>query len=218
MVYLLERTFDDYGRPTVYTRPGYPPFSIVGIPEFLSRLEDVNRGQFVSISYRVIDFVAATFYAHVIATFSIAPNSNGTVTFDGVTYTSQMTVDDSQPGQFFRGNSPTSAAGNLAAAINGNHSAGTFSLATTAHPTCSALYAFPNPFIQVNYRLAGTIGNGIQAVDAMVGLTLDRHTFYGGEPLVADQVLLNGILYSVSDVPADDQEGCIQLRLEKTAT
>jgi hypothetical protein len=208
-----------YGRPTSYQRPGYAAFSLIGIPKFLSRLEDVNRGQFISMSYRLADFVSANFSASVTVGFSGAPASNGTVTFDGVTYTSKTTLDNSVANQFFRGVSAFEAAENLTAAINAGAGSGTaYSSATVAHPTCSAAIDPNNGSrLIVSYRTAGKAGNGIAATDSMSSLTLDSRFFYGGIPLVNDLITFDGVLYRVSDEPAPDTSGGIQLRLEKKA-
>jgi hypothetical protein len=208
-----------FGRNTSYQRPGYTAFAMVGIPKFLSRLEDVNRGQFISMSYRLVNFESATFSARVVVSFAGAPASNGTLIFDGATYTSKSTLDNSVANQFFRGISGFEAAENLAAAINAGAGAGSaYSSATVAHPTCSAEVDPDNGArVIVSYLVTGIAGDGIEAEDHMSSASLDSRFFYGGGPLVNDLVTFDGVLYRVSDDPAKDAEGAIQLRLEKKA-
>jgi hypothetical protein len=92
-----------WGKVTTYQRPGFAAFTITGQPMFVDRLQDPQTGPFDSIFYRVADFgLVATFGASVIAKFSGAPNSAGTIRFDAITYTSQQTLDNSIPYQFFR--------------------------------------------------------------------------------------------------------------------
>jgi hypothetical protein len=221
MVFLLDRSLVIYGKPTIYQRPGYPAFALQGVPEFLSRLQDVNRGQFISVSYRLSDFVTATFHSFVTATFTGAPNSNGTLTFDGIGYTSHMQADinDAVPYQFWRGTNGSTAAANLAACINASSpQVGIYSAATTHHPTCTAFNDTGSPSVRVEYNLPGTVGdNVIAAQDAMSFVTLDSTQFYGGGPLLNDLVKIGTVLYRVSDLPAGDSEGAIELRLEKKA-
>lgn len=216
---VLAESIDTFGRTTSYQRPGFDAFDIIGIPKFLARLEDVNRGQFVSISYQLVDFDAAPFSASVTVRFSGAPPNGGTITFDGVTYTSKGTLDNSVPNQFFRGVSPFQAAENLAAAINAGPDAGTaYSSATVAHPTCFARVSEDNgTYVIVSSRVTGDGSDGLEATDAMSAATLDSRFFYGGGPLVNDLIAFDGILYRVSDDPAKNARGGIQLRLEKKA-
>src|SRR3954464_4023769 len=102
---LLKTTRDTFGQPTIYQRPGYPAFTIPGVPEFLSRLEDVDRGEFFSVYYVLEDFEAATFAASVVATFSatVPPPDGGVLTIDGIGYTSKAVLNNAVPFQFFRG-------------------------------------------------------------------------------------------------------------------
>jgi hypothetical protein len=223
------------GQPTSYQRPGYPAFSIVGMPAFVDRLEDPNRGQFYSVHYRVADFAElikdpdtgelkprATFTSSVTVTFSGAPASGGYLIFDGVSYTAQATLDDSVANQFWRGGNALAAASNLAAAINATDGyAGTsYSAATIKHPTCLAVFfaTTGGAAVVVSYYKAGIIGDSILAEDHASYVSLDSKQFFGGIPLENDLVTIENILYRVSDVPEPDPEGDIQIRLEKKAT
>ena len=222
------------GKSSTYQRPGYPAFSLVGMPAFVDRLEDVNRGQFYSVFYRVADFgkfikdpdtgelvPLCTFTSSVTVSFTNAPNSNGTLVFDGVAYTAVATLDNSVPNQFWRGGTALAAAENLAAAINATDGyAGTsYSAATVKHPTCSATYfgTGDGAAVVVSYYKPGIIGDSILAEDHMSYASLDSRKFYGGIPLQNDLVTIDSQLYRVSDVPEPDPEGAIQIRLEQKA-
>jgi hypothetical protein len=208
-----------YGKTTSYQRPGFPAFSLVGVPDFLDRLENVNQGQFYSIFYRIADFDEATFSASVTATFSGPPASGGTITFDGITYTAQQTLDNAIPFQFWRAGNALAAATNLAAAINQtNGFSGTgYSSATTPHPTCAAVATETDDgaVVVVSYKAAGFAGNLIAASESLSFVSLSSKVFSGGGPIENDLVTVKGTLYRVSDVPEPDSEGGIQIRLEK---
>lgn len=210
-----------FGHDTTYQRPGFSAFAITGVPEFLDRLEDVNRGQFYSIFYRTADFANATFTSQVIATFTGVPNNGDTIIFDGVTYTAVLTVDNSTPNQFQRGSSALGSASNLAGCINADPAllaSGFFSSSTVAHPTCTAQWVDNGngtAKVIVSQRLAGSQGDLASATDHMYAVTIDSKFFYGGVPLNGDLVTIGGVLYAVSDVPEMDPEGGIQIRLEK---
>lgn len=211
-----------FGHVTSYQRPGFPAFSITGVPEFLDRLENVNQGQFYSLFYKSSDFDTAPFTSSVVATFSSTPNTNGTITFDGITYQDVLALDNSTPYQFLRSTSALNAAENLVSAINADPSFSGifFSSATTKHPTCSAAWSLNDDgsvSVTVSYVTPGIVGDTILASEAMSGVTLSGKQFQGGAPLENDLITLNGILYRVSDVPEPDPEGGIQLRLEKKA-
>lgn len=208
-----------FGEPTSYQRPGYPAFTIVGVPEYLPRLEDVNRGEFYSVTYVLDDFSTAPFSASVLISFSGPPNDGGSVTIDGITYVDKQSINDAVPNQFFRGVTGFTAAANLAAAINATGSgAGTqYSSVTSPHPTCAALYVPGSAQVRVQYRTAGIAGNNIAVVDSMSFLTLDSRFMYGGGPLINDLVTIGPILYRVSYDPAMIAGGGVQLRLERKA-
>lgn len=215
---------DMFGKPTSYQRPGFPAFSIVGVPDFLDRLENVNQGQFYSVFYRIEDFAdpATTFRASVRATFTGTPNAGGALTFDGITYEAVLTLDNSTPYQFLRGSSTFGAASNLSACINAESSvAGTFfSSSTPPHPTCSAEWVDNGDGTGTTIVSAiapGLAADTLRASDHMSFASLDSKIFYGGGPLENDLVTLDGILFRVSDVPEPDPEGEIQIRLEKKA-
>jgi hypothetical protein len=219
---ILTMSQDRFGQTTAYQRPGFDSFPIVGMPEFVDRLEDPSTGPFYSIFYRINDFDAATFTASVSATFTGAPNSNGMLVFDGITYTSQQVLDNSIPNQFFRGSSALAAAESLSAAINAldGYAGSAYSAATVAHPTCTATYndnGDDTAFVRVAYKTPGTVGDVITAEDHMSFVSLDSKVFYGGLPEVNDLISLEGTLYRVSDVPEPDTEGGIHIRLEKKA-
>lgn len=215
--------YGEFGIVTTYQRPGFDPFSITGISEFLDRLEDVNSGQFYSLFYRVADFDNATFTASVTVTFSGSPSSGGTLTFDGVTYMSEGTLDNSIPNQFWRAGTALAAAANLAAAINAaqGYQGTSYSAATIAHPTCTATYldnGDNTADVIVSYKTPGIVGNLITAADHMSFASLDSGQFYGGIPIANDLVTIDGVLYRVSDVPLPDPaSGELQIRLEKKA-
>lgn len=223
MDFLLTQGNAIFGKTTTYQRPGFASFSIVGVPEFMERLEDVNRGQFYSIFYRSADFETATFTAQVVATFSGAPHDGDTITFDGITYTSAATIDNSTPYEFARGSSAIGAASNLAGCINADPAllaSGFFSTSTTAHPTCTATWADNGngtASVTVSQIVSGISGDFATAADHMYAVTIDSKTFYGGGPMQGDLITLLGILYRVSDVPEPDTEGGIQIRLETTS-
>ena len=176
---VLAESIGEFGRPTSYQRPGFAAFEIVGITKSLARLEDVNRGQFNSISYQLTDFDAAPFTASVTVRFGAAPATNGTLVFDGVNYTSKGTLDNSVPNQFDRGVSAFSAAENLAAAINAGAGAGTaYSAATVPHPTCFATVDPTNgSWVIVSARVTGQAGDLIEALDDMRSVSLDSQAF-----------------------------------------
>lgn len=210
-----------FGQPTSYQRPGFDPFDIVGIPEFIPRLEDVNTGQFYSVFYQTADFDQASFTAQVNAKITSIPNADDTVTFDEITYTAVLSLNNAVPYQFLRGSSAQGAASNLTFAINATSAgAGTFfSSATTAHPTCTASWADSGTFaiVTVSAIIPGIAGDQLAASDDMSGLNLDAQRFYGGGPVANDLVTLDNILFRVSDVPLPDCYGSIQIRLEKKA-
>jgi hypothetical protein len=213
---------DTFGKPTSYQRPGYPAFSITGMPEFLDRLENVDQGQFYSLFYRTADFDLAPFTASVKAIFSAPPNVDGTLTFDGITYSDVLTLDNSTPYQFLRGSSAMGAASNLSSCINADPAvAGTyFSSSTPPHPTCSADWmdnGDGTATTTVSALLPGFMGDTLIAVDHMTNVSLDSRLFYGGGPKDNDLVTVDDTLFRVSDVPEPDPEGEIQIRLEKKA-
>lgn len=219
---ILVLTQKQFGQMTTYQREGAPDFPIVGLPSFNDRLEDPSSGPFYSIYYRVKDFDTAPFTASVAVIFKNAPNSNGTLTFDSVPYISQQTLDNSVPNQFFRGGSAFAAAESLALAINATpgYAGSAYSAATLAHPTCTATYSDEGDGtakVIVSYNTPGIAGDLITCRDQMTNVSLDSKIFSGGLPLVNDLVILEGVLYRVSDVPETDTEGGIQLRLEKKA-
>lgn len=211
-----------FGKTTSYQRPGFAAFDIVGVPEFVDRLEDPNTGPFYSIFYRTADFDAANFAASVSAVFSGIPNNGGTITFDGVTYTIVNTLDNAVPNQFFRGGSAFACAESLAAAINAlpGYAGSAYSAATVAHPTCQADYSgdgFGGATVVVSYKTPGVTGDNIAAAETLSSCTLQSKVFAGGLPQLGDLLTLEGILYRVSDVPEPDTEGGIHVRLEKKA-
>jgi hypothetical protein len=69
----------------------------------------------------------------------------------------------------------------------------------------------------VSYKTAGDAGNLITAEDHMSAVSLSSKLFIGGLPIENDLIRLENILYRVSDVPEQDMEGGIHLRLEKKA-
>jgi hypothetical protein len=150
---LLKNARDTFGKPTIYQRPAingrpaYPAFTITGVPEFLSRLEDVDRGEFFSVYYVLEDFEAATFAASVVATFSatIPPPDGGVLTIDSIGYTAKAALNNAVPFQFFRGTNGSTAAANLTAAINATDGYGgtAYSESTPPHPTCEAFNDSP---------------------------------------------------------------------------
>lgn len=219
---ILTTSQDLFGQTVSYQRPGFSAFTLKGLPQFEDRLVDPNTGPFYSIYFRQADFINAPFTASVTATFTQVPNANGTLTFDGVTYTDVLTIDNSTPYQFARGSSAFGAASNLSACINAESAlAGSFfSSSTTPHPTCQASWEEDpdgNGLTIVSFRSSGSIGNGLPAVDHMVGVSLSSKAFDGGLPLDNDLITLGGVLYRVSDVPEPDTEGGIHVRLEKKA-
>lgn len=211
-----------WGKATTYQRPGFTPFAITGQPMFVDRLQDPQTGPFDSIFYRIVDFNTAPFAASVTARFTSVPNADGTITFDGVTYTDVLTLDNSTPRQFLRGSSSLGVAANLSAAINADPAvAGVlFSSSTVAHPTCTAAWLDnddTSASVIVSYKAAGAAGDIVIASEHMTAVSLDKKIFYGGLPLENDLITLLGTLYRVSDVPEPDTEGGIHLRLEKKA-
>jgi hypothetical protein len=224
---LLKNTRDTFGKPTIYQRPAingrpaYPAFTITGVPEFLSRLPDVDRGEFFSAYYVLEDFEAATFAASVVATFSatIPPPDGGVLTIDGIGYTAKAALDNTVPFQFFRGTNGGTAAANLTAAINATDGYGgtAYSESTPPHPTCEAFNDSPSPQVRISYLDPGISGNGVTVQDAMGSLNFDSKIFYGGGPMKEDLITIDGILYRVSYEPSPDTNGGIQLRLEKKA-
>jgi hypothetical protein len=211
-----------FGKTTIYQRPDVESFTIVGVPEFVDRLEDPNTGPFYSIFYRIADFDTSGLFASVTATFTSVPNTNGTITFDGVTYTIVNTLDNAVPNQFFRGGSPFACAESLASAINEveGYAGSAYSAATVAHPTCTATYAGDgsgNATVTVSYKVPGSVGNLVTADEDMTAVTLSSKLFSGGLPQVNDLLTLLGTVYRVSDVPEPDTEGGLHVRLEKKA-
>lgn len=219
---ILTTSQAQFGKTVSYQRPGFAAFDIVGIPKFTDRLEDPQTAPFESIWFRVKDFNAANFSASVTAKFTGIPRVNGTVTFDGVTYTIVNTLDNAVPNQFFRAGSAFACAESLAAAINAlpGYAGSAYSAATVAHPTCQAEYAGDgqgNATVTVTYKSPGQGGDNIAASEAMTYLNLDSKVFDGGLPQKGDLLTLQGILYRVSDVPEPDTEGGIHVSLEKKA-
>lgn len=204
---------------TSYQRPGYPAFQITGVSEYLPRLEDVNRGEFFSVTYILDDFANAPFSASVLISFSSDPNDGGSITLDDISYIDKLTIDNTVPYQFARGSGGFNAAANLAAAVNATGAgAGTqYSSATTPHPTCSAVYVPGSSQVRIQSNIPGIAGNAISAVDAMSFLTLDSRFFYGGGPLINDLITMDATLYRVSYDPAYLPGNGVQLRLEKKA-
>lgn len=208
-----------FGESTSYHRPGFQAFTLIGVPEYLPRLEDVNRGEFFSVTYLLSDFTNAPFSASVLVTFSGTPTDGGSITIDGVSYIDKQIVDDSVPQQFFRGTTQFTAAANLAAAINATGvGAGTqYSSVTTPHPTCQALYSAGSSQVRVQYAIPGIVGNNTPVVDAMSFMTIDSRFMYGGGPIINDLITMGGVLYYVSYDPAILPGGGVQLRLLKKA-
>src|SRR4051812_35422583 len=219
---ILVLTQQQFGQVTTFMRDGALDFQIIGIPSFIDRLEDPSSGPFYSIYYRVKDFDAAPFTASVTVTFRNPPNAGGTLTFDGITYHSEQTIDDTQPNQFWRAGSAYAAAVDLAHAIMADpvYASSDYSASTVAHPTCTAV-AEDNgdgtAVTIVSYKTPGIVGDSVRAEDAMTFASLSSKIFTGGLPLINDLVLLENTLYRVSDVPETDTEGGIQIRLEKKA-
>lgn len=219
---ILVLTQKQFGQMTIFRRDGAPDFNIVGLPSFIDRLEDPSSGPFYSIYYRVKDFDLAPFTANVTVTFRNPPNAGGTLTFDGVTYSAEQTIDDTQANQFWRAGSAYAAAVDLAHAINADpvYVSSDYSLATVAHPTCRATFednGDGTATTTVYYKTPGIIGNSVRAEDSMTNVSLSSKIFTGGLPVINDLVVLENTLYRVSDVPETDTEGGIQIRLEKKA-
>lgn len=219
---ILVLTQQQFGQVTTFKRDGAPDFQIVGLPAFIDRLEDPSSGPFYSIFYRVKDFDQAPFTASVRVTFRNPPNAGGTLTFDGISYHSENTIDDTQPNQFWRAGSAYAAAVDLAHAINADpvYASSDYSASTVAHPTCTATFednGDGTAVTIVSYKTPGIVGNTILASDDMTYASLNSTVFTGGLPVINDLVVLENTLYRVSDVPETDTEGGIQIRLEKKA-
>lgn len=218
---ILTTSQTQFGKTVSYQRPGFSAFSIVGLPQFNDRLEDPQTAPFESIWFRVADFAAiANFTASVAANFTGIPNSGGTITFDGVTYTIVNTLDNAVPNQFFRGGSAFACAESLSAAINAldGFAGSSYSAATVAHPTCQADYTGNGDgtaTVTVSYKTPGNAGDSIMAAESMTSCSLVSRSFGGGLPVEGDLITLEGILFRVSDVPEPDNEGGIHVRLEK---
>jgi hypothetical protein len=217
---ILTTSQAQFGKTVAYQRPNFDAFNIVGIPQFNDRLEDPQTAPFESIWFRVKDFNTANFTSSVEAVFRGVPNQNGTITFDGVTYTIVNTLNPATPNQFFRGASAFACAESLSAAINAlpGYAGSAYSAATVAHPTCQSTYignGDGSATVTVTYRTAGVIGQNIPAGESMTSVDLLSTVFAGGLPQEGDLITLEGILFRVSDVPEPDNEGGIHVRLEK---
>lgn len=205
------RTTDDPRGQMVYNRAGYDPFLITGIFEIDPRLESTDQGKYYAVHLRLMDFDAAPFKASVTVTFNNPPNNGNTLSLDGVTYTFRSTINDAAVNEVFKGIDADTAAYNLAAAINRSAGAGTsYSSATVAHPRCSAVQTLN--VCRVEYRTAGTAGNGALALESLSNATLSSNVFSGGGPLKNDLVTVDRLVYRINDI-GYDEDGLVTLRL-----
>ncbi len=79
-----------------------------------------------------------------------------------------------------------------------------------AHPLCQASVA--TNVCRVEFREAGTVGNGALALESLYNAKLSDTVFKGGGPLEGDLVTADRLVYRISDI-GYDAEGKVTLRL-----
>jgi hypothetical protein len=219
------RTADDPRGQITYTRTGFSSFDMTGIVRIDHNLRTADFGKYYYVELRLKDFDAAPFPASVFVYFKNPPNNTNTVTLDGVTYTFKSTINDATANEVYRGVDGEAAAANLTAALNRTLAgAGTqYTTATVAHPRCLGVHVtsgLPVGIVsacRVDYRTAGTSGNGALALESLHNASLSSTIFSGGGPLKKDIVTIDRQDYFVHEI-GYDAEGLVTLQLEAKTT